>query len=157
MFNTENTNTLLLKHPEEMFVTCLHVLCLPVVSVFSFSITNYKVADYFHKQFSWIIIIPYIMTHIQQKHNKKNGTFSHWQLNLPEMIPHFVPKQRKSPFNAQLKIKINLLSTSASRSVPSTIICGEALTSRFLLSHVVCSREEPAMVTMASTTLWVTS
>lgn len=135
-----------------MFVNCLQFYACKE-SVFSFSITNHKVADYCHKQFSWIIIIPYIITHIQQKHNKKHGTFHHWQVKLPEMIP----KQRKSTFNIQLKIKINLLSTSASRLVPSTIICGEALTSRFLLSHVVCSREEPAMVTMASTTLWVTS
>lgn len=85
-----------------MFVNCLHVLCLQVVSLFSFSITNYKVADYFHRQFSWIIIIPYIITNIQQKHNKKHGTFPHWQLQLPEVIPHFVPKQSKNTFNIQL-------------------------------------------------------
>lgn len=48
-------------------------------------------------------------------------------------------------------------STSASRFAPSTTIWGEAFTSRFLLSQVVCSREEPAMVPMASTTLCVTS
>lgn len=48
-------------------------------------------------------------------------------------------------------------STSASRLLPSTSICGDAFTSRFLLSHVVCSKEEPAIVPMASTTLWVTS
>ena len=44
-------------------------------------------------------------------------------------------------------------STSDSRLVPSTIILGEALTSRFLRSHVVCSKEEPAIAPIASTIL----
>ncbi len=37
------------------------------------------------------------------------------------------------------------------------MIWGEGLTSRFRLNHVVCSKDEPAIVPMASTILWVTS
>lgn len=134
-----------------------HVSGLQVVSVFCYNITNHKVTDYLCMWFSWIRIIPYIVTHIQQN-TMKNNTFSHWQLNVTKSMLHVCLEASKKQFqHTPDEVKINIPSTSVSRLAPSTMICGEALTSRFLLSHVVCSREEPAMVTMASTTLWVTS
>lgn len=54
-------------------------------------------------------------------------------------------------------MKTKLPSTSDSKLFPSTIILGEALTSKFRLSQVVCSNEEPAMAPIASTILCVTS
>lgn len=51
----------------------------------------------------------------------------------------------------------NSPSTSDSKLFPSTIILGEGLTSKFRLSHVVCSKDEPAIAPIASTILWVTS
>lgn len=57
----------------------------------------------------------------------------------------------------KIKMKMKLPSTSDSKLFPSTIILGEGLTSKFRLSQVVCSKEEPAIAPMASTILCVTS
>lgn len=54
-------------------------------------------------------------------------------------------------------MKMYIPSTSDSKLFPSTIILGEGLTSKFRLSQVVCSKEEPAIAPMASTILCVTS
>lgn len=60
-------------------------------------------------------------------------------------------------FGMITNMKMKLPSTSDSKLFPSTIILGEGLTSKFRLSQVVCSKEEPAIAPMASTILCVTS
>lgn len=82
-----------------MFVNYFHIPCLQVLSIL---FQCHKVRLFFDTRFSWIRIIPYIITQIQQKRNRQQQAFPHWQLNMIETIPHFVSKQTKSSFHTHL-------------------------------------------------------